>query len=361
MSIRVLKNLVFVTLPSILFCFVLCELFFRYVITACEAPYVYFDSFDQILRYDINDGKEGIYTIGKFAKGRAKWRINNYGWNSKIDYVPRLEKNKPLIAIIGDSYIEAFQVSVEDNIAAILQGLVKNEYDAYSFGMSGAPLSQYLQMSRYVNRHFGPEVIVFNIIHNDFDESIRDLNNKPYFLQIGYDSERFFELPIYPYKPNAIRRILGRSALIRYFYINLQITEIVTNLTNERRNSDFNANIDVNEAMGNCEIIKNSTFFLIRKIKEENPRKVLIFMIDAPRQDIYSGTIHNSNVLWLHRILEEACAQYNCHFIDLTVPFSKKFGETGVKFNSDYDYHWNELGHGLAARALYERLVALEY
>jgi hypothetical protein len=308
------------------------------------------------MRFDTHGRREGVYTLGRFAQQRGRWRINNYGWNSEIDYVSYQQRDKPLIAIIGDSYIEAFQINVEDNIAAVLRRLVKNDYDVYSFGVSGEPLSQYLQMSRYVNRHFKPEVIVFNITHNDFNESIRNVVNKPYSLQLSYKNGEFLEVPPNPYKPNIKHRILRKSAFVRYLWLNLYMAHTIRMLVKKRSTDNFNANIDVKKVMVNREIIKNATFFLIKKIREENPDKELVFMIDAPRKDIYSGTIHNSGVLWLHDVLKDACAQNNCHFIDLTKPFSEKFNKDGIKFNSDYDGHWNEIGHKTAAQVLYDNL-----
>jgi hypothetical protein len=70
--IRTFKNLVFITIPSILFCVILLELFFRYIIPASELPYVYFDLNDQILRYDTKSRTEGLYTIGGFAQQRGR-------------------------------------------------------------------------------------------------------------------------------------------------------------------------------------------------------------------------------------------------------------------------------------------------
>jgi len=357
MIVRNFKHLAFVTLPSLFVFAVLCELFFRFVIPACEIPYTYFDPDDQILRFDTHAPREGIVTTGKFAQQRSRWRINNYGWNSAIDYVPFPQRTKPLIAIIGDSYIEGFHVNVEDHLSAVLGELVKDDYDVYSFGLSGMPLSQYLQVSRYVNRHFRPEVLVFNMIHNDFDESVRDLMDFPYFLQLTYKNGEFFEAPPDPYRPSAKRRILRKSALVRYMWLNLQMQFTLRQILDKPSKDNFNANIDVKKATDNSEIIEGATFFLIKKIREENPDKKLIFMIDGPRNDIYSGITYNSNVLWIHNLLREACAQNNSYFIDLTQAFSEKFNQEGLKFNSDHDFHWNEVGHRVAAHALYKSLI----
>ena len=56
---------------------------------------------------------------------------------------------------------------------AKLREKLHSQFDVYGFGKSGAPLSQYLQMTRYVIKHFDPEIIVINVIRNDFDESLR--------------------------------------------------------------------------------------------------------------------------------------------------------------------------------------------
>jgi hypothetical protein len=39
------------------------------------------------------------------------------------------------------------------------------------FGMDGAPLSQYLHVLRHEVRAFKPDVVLVQLIHNDFDES----------------------------------------------------------------------------------------------------------------------------------------------------------------------------------------------
>jgi hypothetical protein len=323
-------------------------------------PHAYSDPDHRVLQYDPHGRTEGVFTIGRFAQQRGRWRINNYGWNSEIDYESVRSPYKPLIAIIGDSYIEAFQVNVEDSIAATLRKLAKGEYDVYSFGVSGAPLSQYLLMSRYVNYHFKPDVIVMNVIHNDFEASIENLVKDPYSLQLTYKNGAFSEVSPRLYEPSTVRRMLGRSAFVRYLALNLRmnfdVRTIITRLSEEKDARRFNANVDVESVQANRHIIEEATFFLVSQLKKENPNTKLVFMIDAPRNDIYSGTVERSDVLWMHDILRSACVQYECRFVDLTGPFTEKFKTDHVKFNSDLDSHWNEVGHRVAAEVLYDNL-----
>jgi hypothetical protein len=122
-----------------------------------------------------------------------------------------------LVCLI-DSFIRALQVDVDKSVSSLLRdqlNTVSTEYQVYSFGHDGAPLSQYLHISRYVNRHFSPETLVVLLIHNDFDESVADLVSKPYFLQLRLKGAEVREVqpserPLYQF--------LTYSALFRHLY-----------------------------------------------------------------------------------------------------------------------------------------------
>ena len=82
----IIKNLVIVTLPSILFIILAFELVFRTAIPACQAPYYRTDEYG-MLNYDPSIDNKGLFTIGRFAEQRARWKINNYGWNSRTEFI----------------------------------------------------------------------------------------------------------------------------------------------------------------------------------------------------------------------------------------------------------------------------------
>lgn len=355
---RFLKRFISLTLPTIFLCFVFGELFFRSVIPAAKQPWGYYDPIDQIPRFELDQGT-GLYTIGKFAEQRGQWRINNAGWNSDIDYVAPDRRTKPLIAIIGDSYIEALQVDVKDSIVSVLRRKVQDQYDVYGFGQSGGPLSQYLQMSRYVTKRFNPAVLVINVVHNDFDESLLSVHNVPYFLEIDIsDSEpKESTLPSVAITAKRTTKLVFRSSIFRYLWHNLKYGELWTESW-LRQNGE--RGITVKEKKGSLHQkseIYQAADYIVKKMKEETAGKELIFMVDAPRKDIYRGTLQNSDVLWMNQLLENLSRRYHARFVDLTRPFNEKFKRDRVKFNSTYDYHWNEEGHKYAAEVLYRNLV----
>lgn len=337
------------------------EIFFRTVIPASDPPESFFDETENMYYYN-NEKESGVITIGKFAEIRSRWRINNMHWNYPIDY--KTKSNNNLIAVIGDSYIEAFQVDVDKNYPYLLQEKLKPVYEVYAFGKQGAPLSQYLHISRYVNKHFNPDILIFNLVHNDFDESIEELNPSDYYfllLSLNKDST-FTETvphPNYNFRQYSYwKKVIFRSALFRYIQINLAIDvkDILSNLFNNDT-VRYEANTSVEKIQKNKELIIKSTNYLVSKIKNENIGKRIIFVMDAPRYNIYDNNLESSQVLWLNEMTKNICSKNDIEFIDLTPLMNEDYKVNKSKFNSDLNAHWNEYGHEFVSNIVLKHLL----
>jgi hypothetical protein len=357
-----LRNFFFLTVPSLLLILIVFELVFRFIIPAAVFPYYYYDHRDRILKFDVSYSTTGIFTIGKFAQQRAKWHINNMGWKSDIDYTTS-GRSKPLIAIVGDSYVEAFQVDQEKNIAAKLQEMVQEHYDVYSFGISGSPLSHYLQMSRYINKYFNPEILVFIVVHNDFSESFCSVKRKVGRLCLEEVGDEIIEGEIIPFIQSEVIRTLMHSSVLRYIWANLKVQnlrpakQILSYLgIISKHEAQYNANIDVEMVKRTEGKIVKGVNYILTKMREENKGGKIIFLMDAPRKDIYQDTVKESDVFWLNKLMHKKCGENEFRFVDLTFPFYETYKTTKQRFESEYDYHWNETGHKEAARVLYEEL-----
>ena len=306
---KALKNFFRITLPTLLFIVLLLELFFRFIIPAADPPIDFFDEQELIYRFDTDSKREGLFTIGKAAQQQGRWRINNYGWNSPIDYTAKGEKSR--IAIIGDSYIEAFQVDVDKSYPSLLRNEINTDYDVYSIGKSGAPLSEYLNYSRYIKKYFDPDIFIFNVVHNDYDESILKLNpNTKHMLTLNIKDNVITENAPEPNKSfkqyNWKKRMIYKSALVRYLYINLHIDKTIRNFqVKDNIQRRYNGNIDVGKAEDNKGLIIQSVDYILGKLKQENPGKRIMFVVDAPRSDIYKGELASSSILFLNKILEK--------------------------------------------------------
>lgn len=362
---RILKNILLVTLPVLILLLIALEIAFRYIIPASTSPLVYYDENDSISKLDNRNRSDGLFTAGNLAQLRVKWHINSDGFRSDEDY--STQHKKPLIAVIGDSFVEALQVNMKDTMASKLKEKLHSHYEVYSFGINGAPLSQYLQISRYVNRLFNPDILVFNIVHNDFDESLCSMILMSGFMCLEETGNGFTET-IKPAMSSINKTLFKKfffehSALLRYLWVNLSLKRSISSLSiynkifTGRTGKFFNANVDVQRLADLRSKLYKVTGYLMDKIKEENPHRKVFFIMDAPRADIYAGTLPNSSVLWLNSLFMETCMARGFHCVDLTGEFLRGYKAKRLHYESPYDWHWNEHGHESAAEALVNEMT----
>jgi lysophospholipase L1-like esterase len=353
---HVLVGLVALALPTLLACFLVAELVLRVIVPAAQFPTVAFDARDRVLKYDVTAQRSGVNTLGPFAQPRATWRINDAGWNSDIEYPTSRAPGRRLVAIIGDSFIEGMQVEPTQNVGSVLRRTSRNAYDVYTFGISGAPLSQYLMMARYAVRTFHPDVLVINVVHNDFDESVRSLQPKPMFLQVVPSGNGMHEVTPHAYTPDPLRRLLRRSAVFRYLAFNLAVGSLPSRvraaLRVGRGTQRFNSNTDPAALRRNAPIIRRAVATIVHTLRTENPATRIVIMMDAPRRDIYAGTLATSDLAWLTTLMRETATAERCDFLDLTPVFAEYWAREHRSLNFAQDFHWNATGHRLVAEAL---------
>ncbi len=369
------KNILLVTVPTLIITILLLELILSFLMPLPSRPETIYDQQTDILKFSPESGS-GTYTKGKFFQIRADWNINNAGWNSLVEYEPETDKN--LIAIIGDSYVEALQVDVDEKYAHVMRDMLGPETDVYSFGKSLYALPQYLHVSRHVTETYNPSTLIINVVHNDFEESLEgagaDLRHQALMQLIVEEDSTITERPPYyhPYlqerlNPGWFRSLMLKSRLQRYIrypdFLGIQPVRMVqeyfnrsdseTEADSEQDEPVYEANVNVEEVHSKENQIRLAVDYVVKTIREENPEKQIIFIMDAPRGFIYRGApVEESGVYWLHQLMEEVTKKYNVGFIDLTSVMQKDYLENGEKFNSEVDTHWNEHGHQLVAETL---------
>src|SRR5437660_899289 len=152
-------------------------------------------------------------------------RINNYGFVNDQDYTSGTEEG-PLV-IIGDSYVEALMVPYEQTVQGRLARLLEKRGKVYSLGISGSQLAQYVAFAQYAGTEFRPRAMVFVIVGNDFDESLLKYKDGPgyhYFEEEGPGHD--LTLMRRDYHPSLGKRLLRRSALVRYLWGTVGISDM---------------------------------------------------------------------------------------------------------------------------------------
>lgn len=173
-----------------------------------------------------------IQRSSNWDMGNARKRqVNNAGFIS--DQVYDSAAKTPLIAIVGDSYIEAMQVDYRDTAEAHLLAKCAPSARVYSFGAQFAPLSQYLSWVKYASQTYQPQIMVINIVGNDFDESL--LSHQIEINAGGVPGMQFYDfshetpgMVTVPFKQEGwLTRVLRHSVLAQYLVRNVGIVNLV--------------------------------------------------------------------------------------------------------------------------------------
>ena len=163
---------------------------------------------------------------------------NNYGFLNDQDYDP--DAPLPLVAVIGDSFVEAAMLPYTQTLQARLAQAMQDKARVYSFAASGAPLSQYLAYSGYACTAFHAERLIIVVVGNDFDESLKRYADMPgfhYFEEQGDD----LVLRLTDYAPSWTTRLARHSRLALYLFTNLRIQDLpeTVDATQRRNASNF--------------------------------------------------------------------------------------------------------------------------
>ena len=282
-------------------------------------------------------------------------RINNFGFRNDNDY-SKSEKN--IIAVIGDSYVEAVQVPFEKTFFNILDESLRGEYKVYSFGFSGAPLSQYIKWAEYAIKNFNVKYLVFNIVGNDFDESMHNWKHSPgfhYFKKCENEKYCLFQESL---KKNDLH-FLKKSNIFSYLVYNLELLNFMDNLKYSFK-SIFNKN-------DNIKYFGNVPYKVSKERMNDSRLAIRLFFkylneFDIPKSNIISivdGRFYsnkkNYEDSFFSQIRESFFKQSkinNYSYIDLSKIFENDFQKTNRRFEFPKDSHWNELGHLIVGKTL---------
>lgn len=344
---------------SVLLCLLALEVFFRFlpVTTGMNAQAVTQEQ-----------------PVAKFAPGQNyvwsdEWnfaivnqgRVNNDGFVNDQDY--DAADMRPLLAVIGDSYVEASMVPYAQTLQGRLAEKAAPDARVYSFAASGAPLSQYLVWARYARDTYKPKAMTFVIIANDFDESLPAYVLQQTFHQFVENDQGELELKLLnEFHPSWKRQVIKSSALARYVFFNLNAWITWGKIKQQLMRADtpaaqFVANTDASLDDTRVEQSKRAVDAFFRLLPDYSglePRHVA-FVVDSARDWIYQGesAANKDNYfdVMRHYLMKVAQAK-GYTVVDMDGIFQQDFAENNQRFEYPTDNHWNEQGHGVVADAL---------
>ena len=333
------------------------EAFFRWVVPARESPIAKQETDFKLMQYDPEASSTGLFTSGRWAEQRSRWRINKMGWNSEVEYEDNTSKGRPVVAITGDSQIEGFHVELDEHVIRQTQLQSGDTVLGYSFGVAGYKLVEYIQVARYLAHHkIEPSVFVMYINRGDIWRSVLNLGGRAGTpsprLSVDGGIVRFVAAELY--RPPRVRRLFRWSALARYLVFNARLNPFqggAAELGMTQRTTYPEEQAHQNP------IYAQVVAYTLQEVRKALPSTQVAFLVDADRRTIEKG--RPAKPIGTSRVIQSQCTSPWCTHLDLTKTFEAAWRADKKSFSFVKNYHWNAYAHATAGRALYSRLSSL--
>ncbi|HEX8337177.1 MAG TPA: SGNH/GDSL hydrolase family protein [Pyrinomonadaceae bacterium] len=190
-SVRTAKPPLRVRLAVVAASLVVGLLIFEVFLRAVGYTYPVFYQPDEARGYSLRPGAEGRYR----REGAAHVRINSDGLRDR-EHPKSKPANTLRLAVVGDSYAEAFQVEREQAFWAVLEAglrgcpaLAGREVEVINFGVSGYGTAQELLTLREKVWAYSPDVVLLAVTTNndvlDNSRALKVTDEIPYFRLEG--------------------------------------------------------------------------------------------------------------------------------------------------------------------------------
>jgi hypothetical protein len=283
------------------------------------------------------------------AEGFYLGEVNKYGYPGK-SYPPEKPLSTIRIALIGDSYVEGYQLFQRNHFSNILESRFKNEVhknvEVLNFGTGGADFRGMFLRYLKLARNYNPDIILFFIKNEDLLQKDAIPMPEPVLFN---DSIKFSST----FLNDSQAQIRKKFAFVREFsvgnlfkevfevYYTGRLNKIVFDkiylvFKTEQKNNNINSN-------NNSDIYYDYNERIISQIKKENLSEKKIIIIEV--EDLPLNYEH---------LLEE----YNIPTIKLKDELKKhtiqelKYWKASGKIG-----HWNQNAHKIIGNYLFKELL----
>ncbi|WP_085317278.1 hypothetical protein [Derxia lacustris] len=283
-------------------------------------------------------------------------RINRMGFHSALEYQP----GTPMVALLGDSYIQAMMIPDDRTIDGLLNGRRADNPAIYNLGASGAQLPTYTRMAAEARRHYSPQGAVVLVSRNDIYESMLPVTGFENYRRNGEEW-----LPPQYLPPEArrspVKAAVMHSSLFNYLRGNLKMGQTPVFKGGRPGDHEPAAVVGAYAPMSPDECRPIYRHFLETFPGEAGlvPAQVVL-VFDSQRSLLYPGG-KPSPAADTVCLPEFAAAARAAGFgvIELESIFRAEYASQPRRFDFwPRDVHWNEEGHRIVAREIERELRA---
>jgi hypothetical protein len=291
-------------------------------------------------------------------------RTNAQGFIANFDY--DATATTPLVAVVGDSFIEALQVPFAESLTGQLQAAMGNRGRAYAFAQSGSPLSQYIAYVQHASATYHPQKVIVSVVENDFDESVFTHRKRDgiYHLYPRADGGFDFKLTPLP-EPSSIEWILRHSALALYLARNVGVSNLVDWFKPKTAKAGDGSNVYFGQtlAAADSERIEEGEqviawFLTILPQAASLTSRDIVIVIDGmrPHDTAAVAAVQSSYFGQLRAKLISEAKVRGFQVIDMETVFRAAYAVDRLPFEYPSDGHWNPHGHAVVAAAVRQAL-----
>jgi hypothetical protein len=330
-------------------------------------------------------------------EGFSEGYFNSHGYR---DYERTYDKppNSFRILVLGDSYVEALQVSLDDTFTALLEKKLNAvsesmRFEVLALGEPGfGTANEYMRYLDFGTAYSPDLVILALTMGNDIQDNSKLLNRERVQFYFGFDQHKNLVLDrsVFNDYQNSLKRRLQRikehSYLASFIASRLSLLyrqwkeghvtftpeydEAAT--ANTRRDLDPYSYLniyrsDLPPAWKEAFDITTGLISRLRTAVEERGARFLLVGICGAEQ-VHPQKSKQLMKMYEHpfdfgqpdRILEQFSKREQIEFLDLMPTFREYHRKTGTYlhgFGSNLSGHWNENGHRLAAEAIFGFLL----
>ena len=363
---------------SCLLCFGILEIVFR--TTHLLGARLSWSEPDPVLGYKFTPNKE--YWHFKENDRPITGKINSYGWRDK-EWTIEKPDNTYRIAILGDSFVEAFQVETERTFLALVEEkLNKNNetnFELMNFGISGATQTEELIILKNDVIKFSPDaVILFFLPGNDIEDVNKETapNKLRPFYQIQNDNKLALDTSFVNNREYKIKALINpfkkNSALISIFCEKFNLYKQQKNKKDVDKRLSGTLSLYTNHPEPKYQNNYNLNKILIKKMVEYCKKKNIQFLLVTINLDAYiSEKDEKYKVIdvsfdanYFDDDLNNFAKTLHIGHFGLQRIFSKYYKDTGNLLHwgeKDNQGHWNYEGHKVVADALTDGLSQIKY
>jgi len=361
----------------------LAELGVRLFVQVTDVPYQFGDPLIGPRRLP---SQTGINRMSKHSN--ARYRFNAQGWNHPRDYIIPKPKSTRRICLVGDSFVESLQVDVDKTMFCEAERLMSRPgapVEWLAFGCSGFGTTQEHELIRHYVLDYRPDIVVLFFVQND------PWDSSPYLMPIEecvttYRLDDMGDLELMPptiYTPDPFRRASSHLALVRYLVLQRRLLERIAGvgptapavqlregaLIQKGFREPSAEKMTLEERRTKTWELTEKTLAAMRdECKHRGAELMIVFrgnepVIEAARtgkpanrppksEDPYclGSRVQDMGPEWV----EPIAARLGIPYLDMTAPLSEAVAKSGQSHVFPDDSHYNEMAHGVAARAMAE-------